>query len=458
MTPLTSAQNYQLLSRVAVVFAIFLLAILSVYTVLGIYGDGSLFLYSILTKKTFWDFDLPRVYVQRITQAPVVLAIYFGVKNLTSLTYLHSFGAIGLTILIWCAALYQQLRSPYFWTILIAFSVTFLCSGFFGIGEYNITYALAGYCFAVLLKNKFGYFNSFSLLVVAVALTHSYEAMVFLGPTLIILCVFKISQQGNSLSLYEKLLLIISAFLFLFSTFISAYSIAYPRVPENLVGSIYNIKDTLKSIQFLFALFMLSMYFIIPKISSKNQSWVMSISIVVSATFVCIQPLWNPPGLHYVFRTTSGLLLCIVFLLTLLEISLTSIKFKGKSFYVDHLIESSVGLKRSIISFVFWLALLVPMIIYLFSFSQWIKKVESAAINQHQWIEIGKINKPRLDGPFITSWSAPALSIILRGNPNAGLLNNSPVGWQPFDPLTLPGNILENYRQGLPLNIFVPGK
>ena len=157
--PSVKSQDILNIFRLAILTTILLLVILGVYAVLGIYGDGPLFLYTILTKKTFWDFDLPRIFIQQIAQSPIVLALNLGVKNLTSLTYLHSFGAVGLTLLIWFAALYQQFRSSFFWTVLLAFSVTFLSSGFFSIGEYNITYALVGYCFALLLKDRLGYIN-----------------------------------------------------------------------------------------------------------------------------------------------------------------------------------------------------------------------------------------------------------------------------------------------------------
>jgi len=121
---------HESIAKALVLFCVLLIAALGIYAAKGLYADGSFFLYNILLQKNYWDFDKPRAFVQIITQTPVVIGIKFGIKNITELIYLHSLGLVGIPVIIWVFALIQHLQSRHFWTLLVAFSATYLSSGF----------------------------------------------------------------------------------------------------------------------------------------------------------------------------------------------------------------------------------------------------------------------------------------------------------------------------------------
>ena len=254
--------------KILIISLMILLAALGVYAAKGLYADGSYFLLKILSYKTYWDFDWSRAFVQIITQTPVVLGIKFGITDIIKLIYLHSFGLIGIPIIVWIIALAQHIKSKYFWTLLIAFSATYLTSGFFAIGEYNLTYALAAYCFAVLLKNKFNSFDSILFVLAAFALLRSYEAMIFMGPFLFAFTVYRLLEANSHRCAREKLVLFSSLFLFGASIIIAAYSILYPRDPASLARA-GNILHIVKSGHYIYLIMMIGIYFYIHVVPQK---------------------------------------------------------------------------------------------------------------------------------------------------------------------------------------------
>jgi len=169
---------HESIAKALVLFCVLLIAALGIYAAKGLYADGSFFLYNILLQKNYWDFDKPRAFVQIITQTPVVIGIKFGIKNITELIYLHSLGLVGFQ-----SSFGFCLDTTF--TIQALLDVTrcvfcdLLVLWFFAIGEYNLTYALAAYCFSILLKDKLTYSDSVLVVAAAISLTRSYEAMIF---------------------------------------------------------------------------------------------------------------------------------------------------------------------------------------------------------------------------------------------------------------------------------------
>jgi hypothetical protein len=128
------------------------LGVLGVYVARGLYADGAYFLFSILSSHGFVDDDKPRLFALLITQVPLVMAMKIGINDLNLLIRLHSFGLIIFPLVFWLAALKIQMKTELFWIFVAEFSVSYLCSGFFAIGEYNLCYSMAAFSAAIILK------------------------------------------------------------------------------------------------------------------------------------------------------------------------------------------------------------------------------------------------------------------------------------------------------------------
>lgn len=172
--------NYAVLSFVLI------LGVSGVYAARGLHGDGAFYLLSILTQEKFISDEAARQHVLALTQFPAVWAMHLGCQDLKLLIRVHSIGLILLPIAFWFFALALQNGSNRFWLMLIAFSATYLSSGFHANGEYNLTYAMVALCASIILKKSISNWLALVMLVAAFALIRSYEAMVYLGPLLIL--------------------------------------------------------------------------------------------------------------------------------------------------------------------------------------------------------------------------------------------------------------------------------
>jgi hypothetical protein len=416
-------------AKVAAILLVAFLGIIGIYSARGLYADGSFFLFNILLQKSYYDFDKPRVFVQLITQTPVVLGIKLGVKEITTLIYLHSIGIIGIPIIIWCLALFQLIKSEHFWILLVAFSATYLSAGFFAIGEYNLTYALAAYCLSVLLIEKITLLDSALIIFAAIALTRSYEVMVLLGPALFLFSARRIISSVKNKNVLEMNILLILLFLFASATTVAAWSILFPRDPVNLAGA-GDISHFIKNGYFIYLSIMISIYFTIQKAPRKLKHFFVLMAAGLVIYFISSREIWNSPSMNYGFRSMGGLILFFTFLVIFVEDK--KLKMGGGELLQQKISTAHTG----VISLMLFLSLALTQAIYSLEFSRWIKNFELAASKTSSWVHIDDLTP--VDGfysGFNWAWTNPSLSIILRGNNTGGILNSKHyTGWQPFTP------------------------
>lgn len=433
-------KSFDFAAKVLVVLVVFSVGVLEVYSVKGLYADGSYFLFNLMVDKTYWNVDEPRKFAQILMQTPVVLAMDVGEIDIRNLIYIHSAGLISAVVCFWISALVIQFRSSFFWVLLVAFSVTYLSSGFFSIGEYNVAYAMVAYCFSVMFRKDVGFLGLFLYLVAAVVLVRSYEAMVFLGPLLLAWCLFNLRcLVWRPISL-EVIVLSIGAFLFLVSSAIAVWSILHPRNPANLVGAGY-VMWVVKTWHFLLVSSMVTLFFVVCVSPAKFKRYILIASVVVGAAFLLNMRYWNPPSMYYAFRAMSGVLLFIVLAVFFLGHSLIC---RLRS--VEGGANGNLSWHVSIVSLVLFLVLCAPTIVYTYQFSVWVKGFERHCIEQMEWVPVNKIAMLEEDDGnrmFNWAWANPSLCVVLRGDLKGGLLNSDAYkGWQPFDPKSFTKNPL----------------
>ncbi|WP_295466048.1 hypothetical protein [uncultured Pseudomonas sp.] len=428
------------LIKKTILIAILLIAAIDLYAVKGLYADGSFFLYNILSREAYWDFDHPRAFAQIVTQTPIIIGIKLNIKDITSLIYIYNFGVIGIPALVWLLALAQHLKSSHFWTLLIAFSATYLSSGFFAIGEYNLTYALSAYCFSTLIKGSLNRTDSILLILSAICLTRSYEAMIFIGPVLFALAAIKLNETAPSINTRSKLTLFFLLFLFSAAVTVSASSMLYPRDPANLAAA-GNILSTIKNKQFIFLILLTTTYFInqIPLQQAKPLTILLFLATVILV--ITSQQPWNSPSMNYTFRSASGLILCYVFAATL------AIDIYKK--YRNYSLPQSKTKFTATISLIAFAPLYFVSTTHSIDFSNWIKRFEIEAQAASGWSPIDEF---KLLAPyngynsFSWPWTNPSLSILLKGDSTGGILNSKAyIGWQPFTPEELQNKRINSF-------------
>ncbi len=452
-----TAQNHQgselSISKVCVLIIVLALAAIGLYSVRGLYGDGAFFLFKILTQRTFWLFDPPRQFVQILTQAPIVIGMKYGITDVTTLIYLQSIGTVGVPIGIWFNTLFQARNSPLFWPLSLCFSVTYLSSGFFAVGEFNTTYALASYCFALIMLKNFSPFSLVTLTLSSATLTRSYEAMIFLGPALSFTTLLALNHTSETKPTRVKITYGLSLIFFLAATIISAKSLLTPRDAANLAGAL-NLSQSIKTSHFIYISSMAALYFLSLFSSNRGGRTLWYLSLTATFLYITHDTLWHPPRAHYEFRSVSGLMLCLSFLSTIIFNADKNGRFLK-------LLKKKRNTSRypSQISLNLFLALAFPFTLFNFQFSYWIKSFETAARQATNWTAIDTsiaLVKTNLNSVFNWEWTNPPLSILLRGNSNGGISASANYkGWHPVEP-TKQDHLIRPFSPNGSLQIYTP--
>lgn len=406
--------------------SILFIAFSGAYTARGLYADGSFFLFSILNKEWFIADEAARYHAQLISQFPVILLLKLGVHDLNLLIRSYSIGLIFFPLIFWLNALLLHLKSNIFWVFIIGFSCTYLSSGFFAVGEYNFVHALSAFCAAILFTPRLSKTTSALLFISAFLLIRCYEAMIFMGPLLTIFAAYRLFNDKDN-SNFIKILLAVSCLCFIISFFIALNSILHPHSPGNLAGAL-NFRILLKNNQFIYLVLMTCLWLLSLRYRSNIFVAIVSLTtLLTSLYFLSSEINWNAPNQYYDFRTASGL-----FLFFILSISGFLLLY-SKTFDQLH---NSKGL--AIVSLLLFASLSYVTINHTIQYLNWTKKYQVFAINNSGLTPIDQIITPDfkvLDRKFNWPWTNPTLSILLRGNADAIILNQtSYTGWQPFDP------------------------
>lgn len=436
------ANKLSIIPRFFVFFLICNLVILEIYAGVSLFADGSFFLINILSTKDFFIFYKARMFSQLIPQIPVVYALKFGVNDLNWLIRIYGFGLIAIPVGLWVSALIIQIKTKLFWIFVIAFSISYLSSGFFAVGEYNLSYGLTALITSLLLHNNIGKMKQIILLFSSFFIIVTYETMVFLGPLLFTICALKfLTTERNTF--FSKILIIIALFFFL-STVISISSLLIPG-PGHPSGAIGDALGMTLSTHFIFFLLMGFLFLI--SLNKNNKTYFL-LALFLSVAHIVNNNFWCLPEMNYRFRFLSGLLLCFLFALSalyyfldrkqLIKLSKRPSKmYRYSLFYLLKVMNRLLKIKQiksNPIPIFLFISSIIPYYIQTIDFYNWGKKYEQEINMQTGMISIKKTLLA--DSIYNWFWTNSSLSMILRGNQIGALILNGDnnEAHQPIDP------------------------
>ena len=404
----------------------------------GLYADGSHFLLEILARNDFWLFDKPRLHIQFLNQVFPVIAIKLGVIDLQALTFIYSAGLLLPTSAVWFVALYLQRNTPLFWWLILGYSSTFLLSGFFSIGEYNLTYAFVALYFSIAYPKIYHWGQLAFLALIALTLIRSYEAMLFLGPCLALATVcLSLQTKERAKKFFALFLLCVLGT----STLVATFSIIYPRDPNNLTGAL-NIIRAIQGKQAMFLVLATLLALVIRQAAKQYSSFSLTIFFVFSLIYFLSDSWWQNVSQQHSTRTLSGLMLA-----SILSIKIGQIFFhRKKENHATLFIQKPFIVSSALVC----LSLSITTIMNDREFGHLVKlfKAELASIEKNT--PINKTNlyeqKPNLNR-FIWAWTNPSMSLVLGGQRGRLITNNENyAGWQPFNPNELSAYDLPRYK------------
>ena len=337
---------------------------------------------------------------------------------------LHSLGLIVVPLIFWLAALTNLIKSNLFGFFVIAFAATYLSSGFFANGEYTLAYSMVAFYASILFKEEISQIYSLPLVLTSFALIRSYEAMVYLGPALLLLTLLR----AFTLKSKDRILKIafgLSCIFLIVSIGIAARSILNPHSSGNLSGAI-DFVPMVKKGQFIFLMLFVTLVAIGYGLRNARFNYFLIIlSTCAAFVFTLNTDWWLSPEQHYRFRSISGLLFFALLLIS------------GLYFFIFKSHSNTINKSVNLVSTVIFFSLYIPFISYDIGYYKWSKIFEFEALNLSQSTHIEKTRiyeheNSKWDSGFNWSWSNPTLSILLRGKSDVLILNHSTYsGWEP---------------------------
>ncbi|CAN1568589.1 hypothetical protein MCERE10_03861 [Burkholderiaceae bacterium] len=409
--------------KVLALTAIFLIAMTGVYAARGLYSDGSFWLVEMLPRGGFYIFDPHRAYVQVLVQAPVAFAIWLGSLDLNLLIRLHSFGFVGVPIIFWLGALMLQFRTKLFWFFLMAFTVSYLRSNFFAAGEFSTAYGLTAFCVAVLLKEKVSLLNAVLMFFSAIALTHSYEATIFLGVFLAAIAVVRLVKVPDD-RLAVRIVLYALIAIFLLSIYVGARSTFFQRSYDGKGAA------NLSALTEIHLLYLMVMPFLVALLCTnfgqRIKKLLMAVFLSFSGLYLLYAFRWDHTNISFGYFSYAYRALCCFLLIGVLTLA-AFLRFWPNVFNAKSL-PSSASSYLAVGAMVFFMPMAWLMLYHTHGYYKWAQRFEqeAVALKFHTPIDKTSINTNHgWTHGYNWMWGNPSTSILLRGNAEAMVLNNS---------------------------------
>jgi hypothetical protein len=405
-------------------FAIILLVgVAGVYAARGMHSDGSFWLVEMLPRGGFYFFDPHRMYVQALVQAPVALAIWLGTLDLNTLIRVHSFGFVGVPLVFWMGALILQYKDRLFWFFLMAFAVSYLRSNFFAAGEFSVAYAMTAFCASVLLRKKISLLHAGLMVVTSIALTHSYEATLFLGSFLVVLAVIRLVKIPSD-SKTVRLLVLVSSIMFSISVYVGARSTFFQRSYDGKGAA--NLSALLEIHLIYLILVPALVASLCFDLSKRSRAWILISLLSLAGMYMLYVFRWESGDISFGYYSYAYRALCCFLLIGVLSLAILI------RFWPDLIKGNSVDATRdyplAIGAGIFFLSMSCLMLYHTHGYYKWAQRfeLEVIALKAHTPIDKTKINSNHgWTHGYNWMWGNPSTSILLRGNAEAMVLNNS---------------------------------
>jgi len=302
--------KFERLSRLAVIGLIVIASLNAAYSLRGLYADGSYYFWNELSSQSFFTYPT-RIIAQIVTQIPVVAAMHLGIDNVVILARFQSFGVASIPMILWVISLVFLLRKPYFWAVVALFAVVFLNAGMVAVGEHNLAYALVVLNVVLLYRRFPGSWAAALLLLSALLLLLSYEALVYLGPLLAVIAainLIRVKRDPNA-SRGASGLMIALICIYSISAVLGGLFILFPRDSNNLRGASDLLWPLLNDHQLVISAAIGGMALVLSLLTNKRGQAVGVFLISACCLLLLDRQLWAAPWMHYGARILVGIAL-----------------------------------------------------------------------------------------------------------------------------------------------------
>ena len=306
-------------SRWIVILAILGIGVAGVAALKSLYADGSWYLLTVITSGKY-NLYPSRELAGLITQTPLLLGLWIGVRDIDALARLYGVGLIGVPILLWIYALSRTVHTSTFWLFVLAFCWIYLIGGFFAIGEYNVAYAVVAAASAILVSVRIGKTDSLVLLLIAILSTRSYELMGFAGPILGLATLGRLYREKPMMGKRIQLMTLLAAALFLLGGGMGIWAILHPTNPVQLDGALSGLSLLVEpAILYAFTLSVMAILASLKSVPSWLRPMLVGSGLTLAAGYFLHNSWHVPPSYSYAYRAVlvvpmmAGLSLLLIY-------------------------------------------------------------------------------------------------------------------------------------------------
>jgi len=430
-------------------------ALAGALTCRSLFWDGAAFLANMLQNGAFHDFYPSRAHIAWLTEAPTLLLVRGGVRDVHLLAMVFSATLFAIPAALYHLALARVRDNGTLLAAMIAtVGTVYLPTSFFNIGEHNITYALVAATFAIALTRRDdardGARDGAMMLAFGWVAIASYEVMIYLG--VVTAAVVLWSRRGQR-DPAGRMLALMAALAFVGASVVAISSAAQYWYHPHFVLVREATFDFWQNLQFVIPLAALAMIGIVGVV---YPTWLRSRGTLIPAALMAALLVVSPwlreirpaaflfPPSHYVARTAAGGLLTLLMLLSWAHVVLPK---RLPLLAVLH--EPVAGRRLATAMLLLVLGGAIPEI---WLTRQWVDYFAwfRGVVTSHAGI-VSSRDLPLDRWPyrlFTQEWTYPALSVLLHSAPGQAIVvaPNDYLDDRPFDPACGTVPKLEGYR------------
>jgi hypothetical protein len=207
--------------------------VFEIFSARCLYGDGSFNYINDLANGKFAGFSGVRSIADDIFEFPMLVAMRLGVTNLFWLRLLFGIGRL----IPWPVALLLCYRTAprHFWLATLACGAGYLNASFVAVGEHIVAHAFFWPAvFALVFARPLTPFAASALLLSAAILLESYESLLFLGPPLALLALWRVFDRQEIA--WARGIFLAAAALFILAAVIALTAVSKPSNGRELGG------------------------------------------------------------------------------------------------------------------------------------------------------------------------------------------------------------------------------
>ena len=175
--------NYRPSLMPAAILVFLLSLIFAVFTARSLYQDGAYYFIRVLTDFGFTEIIPYRSYAGYLFDFPTVIALKLGVTDIALLQIAFGIGCFSIWPLAMAFCYWLSPKDS--WIVVLACATGYLNAAFIAIGEHIVAHAFFWpVCFVVLFARPLTPLAAAGLLVSSLILLRCYESLLFLGPLL----------------------------------------------------------------------------------------------------------------------------------------------------------------------------------------------------------------------------------------------------------------------------------